>query len=288
MTLICRRGVGGRAWEPDCIIRGVHLGRISYLGTYTQQGQSEATAQAHGPGPPNRRAPPEHDGGACGFIGRLSQTLFRLLGVHGRGSRPWHARLHYLPLTRTSEPATIYGFRDTGASSSRSCAGPGLPCERPTEPPARPSCSRWLDVVTGIGRIWTRRATETSRRATHSWLLYRLVSHDDQKQSEAAIQGPLCPARLFLWESSQKSAVLAPDPCVRRREVTSPLVCVLSVNDLNAPSVLGNFRPAQNCFHKYQPSVWSCRPGCVSPRHQVTRLLSIHTGSGTDHATSYQ
>lgn len=82
----------------------------------------------------------------------------------------WPARLHYLPLARTSEPTTIYGFRDTGASSSRSCAGPGLPCRRPTEPPAHPSCSRWLDVVTGIGRIWTRRATQASRRATHSWL----------------------------------------------------------------------------------------------------------------------
>lgn len=114
----------------DCIIRGVHLGEISYLGTYTDGSQSETTAQAHGLGPPNGRAPPDHDGGACGFIGRLSQTLFRRLGVQRAGSRPG---LCYLPLVRTSEPATIYGFRDTGAFSSRSGAGPGLPRGKPTE-----------------------------------------------------------------------------------------------------------------------------------------------------------
>lgn len=54
----------------------MRVGGISYLETYTRDGQSETTDQAHGPGPPNGRAPPEHVGGACGFIGRLSQTLF--------------------------------------------------------------------------------------------------------------------------------------------------------------------------------------------------------------------
>lgn len=52
-----------------------HLGLETLSGDLHRPNQSNATAQAHGPGPPNGRATPEHDGGACGFIGRLSRTL---------------------------------------------------------------------------------------------------------------------------------------------------------------------------------------------------------------------
>lgn len=80
--------------------------------------------------------------------------------------------------------------------------------------------------------------------------------------------------------------MFAPDPYIQPCEVTSPLLWSYCKQS-HITSRPWELSTGLNSSHKYHPLV-SWKTGFVKPRHQDTRLLNIHTGSGTDHATPYQ
>ena len=65
-------GVGGRAWEPDCIIRGVHLGEYLISGLTpskaNQKPQPKHTALAHPIDEPLQSMMEGHAGSLAGCL----------------------------------------------------------------------------------------------------------------------------------------------------------------------------------------------------------------------------